>query len=121
MEKLWVYVGTSTGGKSKGIYRFPFDPATGSAGPVALAAETAQPSFLAIHPNRQFLYAVNAVSDFQGQKTGAVSAFAMDAKTGELRLLNQQPSGGAGPCHVFVDSGGKNVLVANYGGGSVAC
>jgi 6-phosphogluconolactonase len=120
MEKLWVYVGTSTGGTSKGIYRFTFDPATGTAGPVALAAETAQPSFLTIHPNRQFLYAVNAVSDFQGQKTGAVSAFAMDRQTGELRFLNQQPSGGTGPCHIVVDAAGKNALVANYGGGSVA-
>jgi 6-phosphogluconolactonase len=120
MEKLWVYVGTSTGGKSKGIYRFPFDPATGTAGEVALAAETAQPSFLAIHPNRQFLYAVNAISDFKGQKTGAVSAFALDRQSGELRFLNQQPSGGAGPCHIVVDSTGKNALVANYGGGSVA-
>src|SRR5438034_7764746 len=120
MEKLWVYVGTSTGGKSKGFYRFTFDPASGASGPVALAAETAQPGFLAIHPNRQFLYAVNAISDFQGQKTGAVSAFAMDRQSGELRFLNQQPSGGTGACHIVVDAAGKNALVANYGGGSVA-
>jgi 6-phosphogluconolactonase len=120
MEPVWVYVGTSTGGKSQGIYRFPFDPATGAAGAVELAAESANPTFLAIHPDRRLLYAVNALSEFQGERTGAVSAFAMDPKTGELRLLNQQPSGGTGPCHVIVDAGGKNVLVANYGAGSVA-
>jgi 6-phosphogluconolactonase len=121
MAKLWVYVGTSENEKGRGIYRFPFDPRTGEAGSVELAAEAARPTFLAIHPNRPLLYAVNAVGEFQGAKTGAVSVFAMDAKTGELRLLNQQPSGGAGPCHVIVDRGDRNVLVANYGGGCVAC
>jgi 6-phosphogluconolactonase len=121
MSKQWVYVGTSENEKDRGIYRFGFDPATGQVGPLSLAAESARPTFLAIHPNRQFLYAVNAVGEFQGQKSGAVSAFALNAKTGELRLLNQQPSGGAGPCHVVVDGDGRNVLVANYGGGSVAC
>src|SRR5206468_477978 len=65
-------------------------------------------------------YAVNAVSEFQGQRSGAVSAFALDAASGELSLLNQQPSGGAGPCHVTLDAAGRHVLVANYGGGSVA-
>lgn len=121
MEKLWAFVGTSTGGgKSKGIYRFQFDPETGKAGEVTLAAEAASPSFLTIHPNHRFLYAVNAIGDFQGQKSGAVSAFSLDPKTGELKLLNQQPSGGAGPCHIVVDAAGKNALVANYGGGSVA-
>jgi 6-phosphogluconolactonase len=121
MGRLWVYVGTSENERGKGIYRFEFDPATGEAGPMELAAEGARPTFLAIHPNERFLYAVNAVGEFQGQKSGAVSAFALDARSGELRLLNQQPSGGAGPCHVVVDRDGRNVLVANYGSGSVAC
>jgi 6-phosphogluconolactonase len=121
MAELLVYVGTSENEPGRGIYRFRFDPATGEAGPVELAAEAARPTFLAIHPNQRFLYAVNAIQDFQGQKTGAVSAYALDAATGALRLLNQQPSGGPGPCHVVVDSAGKNTLVANYSGGSVAC
>jgi len=116
----WVYVGTSTGGKSEGIYRFRFDAETGAASDVALAAEAANPSFVALHPGGRLLYAVNAVSDFQGQRSGAVSAYALDPETGALTLLNQQPSGGAGPCHLVVDRDARNVLVANYGGGSVA-
>lgn len=120
MSSYWVFVGTSTGGASKGIYRFRFDPETGKAGEMALAAEAANPSFLTIHPGGGFLYAVNAISDYQGEKTGAVAAYALDADSGELTLLNRQPSGGAGPCHVTVDSAGKALLVANYGGGSVA-
>ena len=121
MAKLWVYVGTSENEKGRGIYRFPFDAQTGEAGGVELAAEAARPTFLAVHSSRQFLYAVTGIGEFQGAKTGAVSAFALNAKSGELRLLNQQPSGGTGPCHVVVDRGGQNVLAANYSGGSVAC
>jgi 6-phosphogluconolactonase len=117
---LWLYVGTYTGGPSKGIYRFDMDPATGKLTGRALAATTANPSFLAIHPNHRFLYAVGELEQFGGKKSGAVSAFAIDPRTGDLTLLNQQPSGGAGPCHLVVDRQGKHVLVANYGGGSAS-
>jgi 6-phosphogluconolactonase len=118
--KFWVYIGTYTGGKSKGIYRAELDTATGKLSEPELAAETVSPSFLAIHPNRRFLYAANEISNFKGTKGGGVSAFAIDPKTGKLTLLNQQSSVGAGPCHLVVDRTGKFALVANYGGGSVA-
>jgi 6-phosphogluconolactonase len=117
----FVYVGTYTSGKSEGIYVMEMNLATGELGEPALAAKANSPSFLAIHPNRRFLYAVTESSNFQGKPTGAVGAFAIDEKSGKLTLLNQQPSAGAGPCHLIVDPAGKNVLVANYGGGSVAC
>ena len=115
-----MYVGTYTGPESKGIYAYRFDAATGQATPIGLVAETVNPSFLAIDPTRRFLYAVNEVSDYQGKKTGAVSAFAIDRKSGKLTFLNQVPSHGAGPCHVSLDQTGKYVLVANYDSGSVA-
>src|SRR5436190_4038113 len=120
-RKFWVFVGTYTGGphNSKGIYRFDFDPATGQLTHRALAAETKNPSFLAIHPNNRLLYAVGELETFQGKSSGAISAFAIDPKTGNLKLLNQRPSGGAGPCHLIVDKEGKHALAANYSGGSV--
>ena len=118
-NKLWVYVGTYTGKKSQGIYRFNLDLGTGQLTGRALAGKAVNPSFVAIHPNRKFLYAVGEVDDFAGKKTGGISAFAIDPKTGDLKLLNQQSSGGAGPCHLVVDKSGKNVLAANYSGGSV--
>ncbi len=120
MNKLWVFVGTYTGGKSKGIYRCEFDPSTGKLSEPILAAETASPSFLAIDPSRRFLYAVGETGGFQGKKSGSVSAFTLDAKTGELKLLNRQPSSGEAPCHLVVDRQGKHVLVANYTGGNVS-
>ncbi len=115
-----VYLGTYTGPLSKGIYHSTLDLASGQLSPPQLSAEINSPSFVAIHPSRQFLYAVSEISDFQGKPLGGVSAFSIDAASGKLTLLNQQSSGGAGPCHLVVDAAGKNVLVANYGGGSVA-
>ena len=115
-----VYIGTYTGEKSQGIYLSQLDPATGALAPAELAAEVKNPSFLAIHPSRKFVYAVSEVADAGGKPSGGVSAFAVDPKTGKLKLINQQSSQGAGPCHLVVDQTGKNVLVANYGGGSCA-
>jgi 6-phosphogluconolactonase len=112
-----VFFGTYTGGKSQGIYVSRCDGATGKLSAPELAVATGSPSFLAIHPSHRFLYAVGVLA---GSRTGAVSAFAMDASSGKLTLLNQQPSGGTGPCYVGLDNAGKNVLVANYGSGSVA-
>jgi 6-phosphogluconolactonase len=118
-KEFLVYIGTYTGGKSKGIYVSRFDSVSGRLGAPELAAESVSPSFLAIHPNQRFLYAANESGDFAGKKSGAVSAFVIDSRSGRLTPLNQQPSGGDGPCHVAVDKTGKTVLVANYGGGSV--
>ena len=82
-----IYVGTYTGPESKGVYAFRFDAASGKSTLIELAAETNNPSFLAIDPTRHYLYAVNEVGDYKGEKSGAVSAFAIDRKTGKLTLL----------------------------------
>jgi 6-phosphogluconolactonase len=96
------------------------DQASGKLTPAGVVGEAVNPSFLAIAPNHRFLYAVNEIGDFGGTNCGAVSAFAIDPSSGKLTLLNQESSRGSGPCHLIVDKQGKNVLVANYGGGSVA-
>lgn len=113
-EKYRVYLGTYTGKLSKGIYRCELDLKDGSLTKPELAVETKDPSFVAFHPNQKFLYAVN-----EGQ--ASISAFAIDAKTGNLTFLNSQPSQGGAPCHLIVDPTGKNVLAANYSGGSCIC
>jgi 6-phosphogluconolactonase len=115
-----MFVGTYTGPESKGIYAFRFDPASGKAVSLGLAGESTNPSFLAIDPKQRFLYAVNEVSDYKGEKSGGVSAFAIDRRTGKLTFLNEVASRGAGPCHISLDKTGKYVLVANYDSGSVA-
>jgi len=121
-EKYFVYVGTYTaeGSTSKGIYAYRYDPSGSTLTPLGLVAETTNPSFLTIHPNHRFLYAVNETGDYKGQKSGAVTAFSIDHVTGKLTQLNQVASGGADPCYITVDKTGKYVLVANYTGGSIS-
>jgi 6-phosphogluconolactonase len=116
-----VYVGTYTRRDSKGIYLFDLDLATGRLANQRLAAESDNPSFLAIDTAGRTLYAANEISRFNNERSGAVSAFSINPETGGLTLLGQQASGGPGPCHLSLDRTGRNVLVANYGGGSVAC
>ncbi len=119
-DSMLVYVGTYTGGKSEGIYAYRLDPQSGKCTPLGVAAEVKNPSFLAVHPSQKFLYAVSEISDLEGKPTGGVSAFAIDAASGKLEKLNHRSSEGAGPCHVIVDRSGRTVMVANYGGGSIA-
>jgi 6-phosphogluconolactonase len=111
-EKYRVYIGTYSGKLSKGIYQCELDTKDGKLSGATVAAEVKDPSFVAIHPNRKYLYCVG-----EGGK-GSISAFAIDAKSGKLTVLNSQPSQGAAPCHLVVDATGKNVLAANYTGGS---
>ena len=108
------YVGCYTKpGGSQGIYRYQLDLGTGAVSGGALVAEAKNPTFLAVHPSGDFLYAVNEVSG------GSVAAYAIEAD-GALKPLNQQSAKGSGPCHITVDGSGKVAFIANYGSGSIA-
>ena len=121
-DDLRLYIGTYTRGDSvsEGIYSTTFDATSGKLSEPTLAVEADNPSFLAVHPSRKFLYACIETGDFEGNPTGAVSAFRVDPNSGKLSLINQQPSGGGAPCHCNVDSTGRFLLVANYMGGNAA-
>jgi len=118
-EEMLVYVGTYTRGRSEGIYVYRMDPSSGALEFASKATGLNNPSFLAIDPTQRYLYSVNEVSKFADKPTGAVSAFSIDPKSGELTYLNTKSSRGTGPCYVSVDKTGRYVLVANYSGGSV--
>lgn len=110
-----AYVGTYTNKTaSKGIYAFRYDASSGKLEPPGVAAETPDPSWVAIHPNGKLLYAAN-----EAGKNSMVSAFALDAKTAKLTLLNQLPALGEDPCYLSLDKTGKYLLVANYTSGNV--
>jgi 6-phosphogluconolactonase len=115
-----LYVGTYTSGKSEGIYIFKLNVSTGELVYSNTFKGVSEPSFLAIDGRGRFLYSVNEVTEFGGKHTGALSAFSIDQKTGNLALLNQRASLGGSPCHVIVDSAGRFVLVANYTGGNAS-
>lgn len=119
---LRVFIGTYTSqdGGGEGIYACRLDLATGALAELDLVARTRDPSFLALHPRGHHLYAANEVDSHDGTPGGTVSAYAIDPATGGLEPLGSRPSRGAGPCFVSVDRAGRFVLVANYGGDSVA-
>ena len=114
-----AYVGTYTP-NGQGIYLFSLDLATGVLTQIKVAATVPSPSWIAIHPNGKYLYAVNEISNFNGTTSGSVTAFSINRANGDLTLLNVVSSQGGGPAHLSVDPLGAFVYVANYGGGSFA-
>ncbi len=127
-KRVLAYVGTYSSpqgpegskGRGEGIYLFEQNPATGVLTERRVFADNSNPSWLALDPSRTHLYAGNEATEFQGRKSGSVSAFAIDRSNGHLTLLNTVSSEGAGPAHLSVHPSGKWVLVANYAGGTVA-
>jgi 6-phosphogluconolactonase len=110
------HIGTYTGqSPSRGIYTGTFDPETGKIGSITLASEAINPNFLALSSDGGFLYAALGIG-----KNDAVAAYAIETE-GLLRELNQQPAQGAGVCYVSLDVSGRNLLVANYSSGNIAC
>ena len=114
-----LYVGTYTqSGKSEGIYLYGMSVVTGALTRIN-AFKSVNPSFLTIDRTKRFLYAVNEVGEYLGKPGGAVSAFAIEPATFNLRLKNEQATNGADPCHLTIDRQGKTLLVANYTGGNL--
>jgi 6-phosphogluconolactonase len=118
---LQVYLGTYTGKGSEGIYLSELDLTTGKLTEPKLAAKTANPSFLALHPTKPLLFAVNEMPAAAGKTGGSVTALSINPHTSMLAKLHAQTSAGNGPCYVSVDHTGQCVLAANYGNGSVVC
>lgn len=102
---MLVYVGSYT----PSILSFRRDPASGALGEQATVASLANPSWLTRHPHLDVFYSVSETPE------GEVAAFRLDGTP-----LGTQPSHGAEPCHLAVDPTGSRLVVANYGGGSIA-
>jgi 6-phosphogluconolactonase len=118
-SSYFVYVGTYTGPKSKGIYAYRYDPKTGQYTSMGVAAEIQNPSWLVTDPHHRFLYAVTEIGN-DAKTHATISSYSINPKTGALKFLNKVDSGGGGACHLVVDQTGKTLFVANYGSGSVA-
>jgi 6-phosphogluconolactonase len=117
-ESQRFYVAGRARGKEAGIYRGRLDLATGKVSIAGRAAEAQQPSFLALHPTGRYVYLANAMREFRGEPGGALGAYRIEA-SGDLALLNEQPSRGTSTCHLTVDRTGRHLLAVNYGTGSV--
>ncbi len=107
-------------GYGSGIYLFEMDSTTGALSQKDLFRNDSNPSWLAFNSSRTHLYSANETAVYEGAGSGSVSAYAVDAASGRLSLLNTESSHGASPCYVSVHPSGKCALVANYHGGTVA-
>jgi 6-phosphogluconolactonase len=119
-ENMLLYVGTYTEKGSEGIYVYKFNTKNGKLSKLHTVKDVVQPSYITVNKSQTYLYAVNELVEFEGKKSGSVSAFAIDQKSGNLTLINKQPSLGDAPCHISVSDNEKFVLVANYLGGNVS-
>ena len=114
-----AYVGTYSD-HGEGIHLLRQDAATGNLERVKVFPSAVNPTWLALSPDKRFLYSANEISNYEGGSTGSVTAYAIDQANQNLTAIGTVTSGGAGPAHLSVDAGGRYVFVANYGGGSVA-
>lgn len=119
-KKEIIYVGTSAGSESKGIYVLEFDRSSEELKIIQTISGKLNPNFLAIGPKGRFLFSVNGQGLDQMPEWGSVSSYAIDPKSGKLNLINEQPSYGKGPCHISVYPGGKWLFVSNYSEGVVS-
>lgn len=115
-ELLPLYIGNYTQNKTQGINLAYFNTKTGKLKNMSIAAPTASPTFLALHPNEKYLYAVNENGSVSGQNIGGISAFEIE-KGNRLKPLNAVAAGG-GLCHLCIDATGKYLLATAYSGGS---
>jgi len=112
--------GAGGGGNGQGIYMVDVDEATGAPSHLRLMAKDLSPSWITLSKDHKFLYAVNEIATYGPNKSGSVTAYAVDSKSGALKRLNTVDSGGSIPCYTVTDPSGKFLLVANYTGGSYA-
>ena len=121
MPSQTVYIGTYTeklpfvDGKAEGIYVYSLDTDSGELSYLSHTTGPRNPSYLAVDPQKKFLY---ACQETEVDDEPQVHAFAIAGS--QLHPLNSQPAHGGLPCHIVVDSTGQCVLSANYETGSVA-
>jgi len=107
-------------GNGRGIHLFEVDRVTGALKAQGVVESGTSPSCLAVNSAGTRMYSANETDKLDDGKSGSISSYAIDRKTGQLTLLNSVSSGGAGPTYLSIHPSGKFILVANYFGGSVA-
>lgn len=117
-QTLNLYVGTYTNANSEGIYKYHFNENTGELTNKVLVAKTANPSFLTFSANKEVIYAVNEIDNFNGSNSGSVSAFKIIE--GKLHRINQVSTNGAHPCHISINKEGTKAVISNYTGGTIS-
>lgn len=114
---MYAYVGSRTtrerNARGEGITVYRVDVGSGALEKVQVFGGLVNPSYLTLSQDGRFLYAIH------GDET-EVSAFTVDATTGQLAFLNRQSTEGKNPVHLALDRAGANLVVTNHIGSSVA-
>jgi 6-phosphogluconolactonase len=118
-EERVVFISSFAPGDKGAINACRVDLDTGALKVVERTAGAENPFYLAVAPDRKFLYAIHAKT-FGGKEPEQVTAYEILDRTGRLKLLNRQSARGSAACYLDVDATGKCVLVTNYSTGSVA-
>lgn len=112
-----LLIGTYTNNTgSEGLYAFNFDTLTYEAKQLA-SIKSNSPSYLAIHPNKKFVYTVNENGPKQAP---TISSFIYNQQSPGFTFLNMQNNNGASPCYISLDKTNKWLAVANYRGGNAS-
>ncbi len=119
-EDLLVFVSAFAAGDDGAIHAYSLNSVSGQLKLLHRTTDVEHPFFIALSPDRKFLYSIHAAGEFGGKDNEHVSAYSLQDKSGTLKLLNRVSSLGTASCYLDVDATGKTVLVANYMTGSVA-
>ncbi len=121
-QTLWIGTAATTP-ETTGIYRTTLDDTTGQLAPLTRAATLQRATFVAVSPDQKLLLAVSESSSIAAngmrQRDGRVASFRINPDS-SLTALNNQPSGGLGPCHVTLDETARVAFVSNYHDASLA-
>jgi len=107
-----LLVGSYTDGASEGLYRYAFNSDSGQIQATPLQVlKSENPSWLTLSVDQRQLFAVNE----NGAGKGQASSFAVSAKDGTLKPLNQVGTAGDEPTHASLSHDQRYLFVANYG------
>ena len=119
-ENILFYVGSSDGSLEQSIFLCELDYSSGQVSIVDSFPGSKASSYLALSPDKDFLYAIDGTQSDPEKKYSSVTSFKVTDQDGRLKMMNSQSSEGRGPCHVSCHPDGSHIFVANYSEGNIA-
>lgn len=119
VERVMAYVGSYADSSGPGVYACEYDAGTGRLRLVQQISGLQNPTFLAVDDEGLKLYAISEGKDAEGRRTGAAAAMNIDAKTGQLSILNEEKTVDASTCHITLDATRQCLIVSSYHGGMI--
>ncbi len=115
-----LYVGKYTEQGEKGLHIIDVNFSKGTFTPVSESDAGTNPSYFCISKKHSLIYAVNEVGRVNGVRGGGLTTLKFDVKSGNAEKIKEMAVPNGGPCFISLSPAEDFVLIANYGGGSVA-